>query len=351
MSKQQDSLKHLLSAVPPPANASDTPMQLDRLIVESGVGVELPDDLFDLAKHYGSGAFETIDGADIVLNVLSPTSRTFFRDINRHIGMLADYYQLIGTAALPYPIYPDRPGLLPIGNGESNRILSWITEGSVQRWAIMLRTPEDSFIRFNFSLVEFIAGLLAGEIEGYGGSWNKRWFQENRANIAFLPTKTRSLSEFPSIHLAASAGWASKVHEEIQGGTEPNARDHEGCTPLIHGIERQAIEVVKVLLAAGADPNIMVQGMLSPLDLAVRRSKNPEIVRLFLEYGAQVDSRDFYGATPLMRAVVIGDATLVTTLLNAGADPSATTNSGQGPLDLAKTIEIRKLLRLAERKQ
>lgn len=127
--------------------------------------------------------------------------------------------------------------------------------------------------------------------------------------------------------------------------------------------------MLRQLLAAGADPNaptrwLRVSEPLTPL-LVAARSGDPETVRLLLHAGARVDSRDQRGWTPLAWAVhahhdtvanllrdagatedlaqegrlfeAIGrsDAEAARAALAAGADPNATSETGDFPLMLA----------------
>ncbi|MFO7958682.1 MAG: ankyrin repeat domain-containing protein [Candidatus Brocadiia bacterium] len=71
----------------------------------------------------------------------------------------------------------------------------------------------------------------------------------------------------------------------------------------------------------------------SPLHAAALGA--PDILRLLLVYGAEVDAGNALSLTPLHMAVSQGELACVRVLLPAGADPSAQDMFGQGPLQYA----------------
>jgi hypothetical protein len=63
---------------------------------------------------------------------------------------------------------------------------------------------------------------------------------------------------------------------------------------------------------------------------------HPDIAKILLDNGAEVDTRADDGRTPLMLAASKGDNDLVTLLLKAGADPTLTDQSGAAAGSLAR---------------
>ena len=62
------------------------------------------------------------------------------------------------------------------------------------------------------------------------------------------------------------------------------------------------------------------------------RAGNPEIVRLLINAGADVDASNDFGSTPLLRAVEVVNLEIVELLLNAGADVDASDDFKSAPL-------------------
>jgi hypothetical protein len=102
--------------------------------------------------------------------------------------------------------------------------------------------------------------------------------------------------------------------------------------------------LVRALLARGATP--FARGRWnSSLHAAVHYLPDPQIVRLLIQRGAEVDASDGDGNTPLNFAAREGHLTVARVLLDAGANPNSETERGYTPLQFAKTDELRALLR------
>jgi len=159
--------------------------------------------------------------------------------------------------------------------------------------------------------------------------------------------------------IAKLLGEGLDVNLEIRGRRPPLP-----LTFLAHACEQKSIRIAKTLIKCGA--NVDKGSQYPPLFAAVR-VESRELTRLLLDAGAnpnikvpfnadpapsrQTDSDT--GWTPLMTAVVSRDPQLVDLLLEAGADPSQTTKLGFSALDLAvrqkKTALIHKLTKAGAR--
>lgn len=103
-------------------------------------------------------------------------------------------------------------------------------------------------------------------------------------------------------------------------------------TPL-HQVCRA--DTARALLAAGADVNASPRGGVLPIHLGTR---DPGVVRVLLEAGADVDARDLLCRTPLLHAVRelgSGGRRSVRVLLTRGADPTVASVAGDTPLETA----------------
>lgn len=118
-----------------------------------------------------------------------------------------------------------------------------------------------------------------------------------------------------------------------------------GDTPLHLAAAGCRVEIIRLLLAAGADPNSNLNHRQStPLHYAADsclRSKTwsaarqVETIRLLLEAGAKINAPDKNGATPLHRAVRTRGAEAVKYLLDSGSDLLLKNKPGSTPFHLA----------------
>ena len=124
------------------------------------------------------------------------------------------------------------------------------------------------------------------------------------------------------IHIAASKGHVEIVQLLINAGADINVYTEEGCGPL-HTACRFP-ETALALLANGADVN-HVSKLGTPLMLASRWNC-PETVKLFLQYKPkleimlQLKDDSYDGMTALVMAAFNGNTEIVRLLLEAGAD-------------------------------
>jgi ankyrin repeat protein len=123
-----------------------------------------------------------------------------------------------------------------------------------------------------------------------------------------------------ALQMAAAAGHASTVRALLAAGANVNAADVFGATPLIAAAREGRLEAVTALLEANAlvaSPIVVADGS-DALLRAVRRG-HVEVARALLAHGADVDTRDKQGRTPVMYAVQDNGAAMVALLIKEGA--------------------------------
>lgn len=107
----------------------------------------------------------------------------------------------------------------------------------------------------------------------------------------------------------------------LQAGADPNAAvRYRRLTPLIVAASHAMTDAVQLLLEAGADPNIADISRSTPLLCAAhgRNGVHTGAVPLLLQAGADVNAANVNGQTPLMAAARNGHIEAVRLLLEAG---------------------------------
>lgn len=183
------------------------------------------------------------------------------------------------------------------------------------------------------------------------------------------------------LHLAAENGDATALQELLTAGADPNAVLPEGETVLLTAARTGAPEAVRVLLQAGARVDAKEKWYGETALMWAAAENHAEVVSVLIEHGADPDARSapqtwerrrlsqtllplgewtpiFYaarenalaagralvaggadldavdpdGATALVIAIINAHYEFAEVLLEAGADPNITDESGMGPL-------------------
>lgn len=125
----------------------------------------------------------------------------------------------------------------------------------------------------------------------------------------------------------------------------------KGKTALMVAVEKEHVELVRLLLANGASPNIQrVTGdkYKTQRETAVMMAAdygNAEIIRLLLDANAEINMVDSKGETALMHASKYhGEPAAVALLLKNGAAVNAVSNGGATALDLTDGEKVSEIL-------
>ncbi len=128
-------------------------------------------------------------------------------------------------------------------------------------------------------------------------------------------------------HGARASGWGTSNDED----------------PLWDAVRRNQVEVGRLLLAAGAEPNLKDDEGRSPLRICVQK-RNLEMARLLLLCGANKTIHEAGGAAG-MNALGLAadglDVEMVKLLLAHGADPHVEDSDGMTVFDHLRSVERR----------
>jgi ankyrin repeat protein len=123
-----------------------------------------------------------------------------------------------------------------------------------------------------------------------------------------------------------------EIERLLDGGRDVDTPGWMGATPLHSAAERGLPEVARVLIRRGANVNARRPDRRdTPLHFAA----NAEVAGILIESGAEVESQDWSGRTPLHWAAQFGRADVADRLLRAGAGVDREAADGATPLHWA----------------
>ncbi len=125
-----------------------------------------------------------------------------------------------------------------------------------------------------------------------------------------------------ALHIAATKGLAPAMALLLEHQPCLDLQDSNGFTPLLAAVQMDQLEVLSMLLAAGASGAPALASGWTALHLAVKTCKHEAVEALVAgpPGSVDVDATDRGGETALMMAAAAGDARSVAALVAAGAD-------------------------------
>lgn len=143
---------------------------------------------------------------------------------------------------------------------------------------------------------------------------------------------------------AVVAGDLTNAKRWLDAGTPVEGKDARGCSLLMIAAGRGQVQMVEMLLAAGADPIVLDPIMGASALHKAAQGGVPEVARLLLEHGAFIDLQSpTLGHTPLHDAVWHKKLAMVSVLLSRGAKTTLKTHAGDTPLDFSRRDNLREI--------
>ena len=165
----------------------------------------------------------------------------------------------------------------------------------------------------------------------------------------FWAVDRRNMETAPNFPWMVTTDPLPLIKKLLDAGADPNAlvnntpraRMRAGsprivfATPLMRAAFAGDLELVKLLLAYGADPKIISSdgetmvsaaaglGFIGGYSKGKSQDERLEVVKVFVGLGADVNQADDYGITPLMVSGNMGDTKIIQYLVDVGADLGA----------------------------
>jgi FOG: Ankyrin repeat len=147
--------------------------------------------------------------------------------------------------------------------------------------------------------------------------------------------------EFPLL-LAVRKNNVTVVNFLLANGADPNLISKNETTVLCQALRSESDTLARFLLGKGADPNSMNQtgdpailfAVHSPWSSLVR----VDIMNMLLKRGANPDSKDHDGQTVLIEAIQRREPSMVRLLPEYGANVYLPNERGETPLSTAKKV-------------
>ena len=236
---------------------------------------------------------------------------------------------------------PDYRPIAASDNSPRNKAHQFLLMGGLAKEdveALQCLTQGDDFVdEQNYSkLHKIILGLSMADLE-----------EELRLHPELVNT-TDTMGRTPLVW-AACRGDDRAIVLLLSHGAEVNTIDVQCSGVVGHAADRNYATCVRLLLEAGADPDIAsARGYKigNPLNVAARNASDPLVLKTLLDFGANVDSSGIDGMTGLIHAARRDNASFATLLLEYGANINATSAAGQTPLTTAVAYNSHNVLRL-----
>jgi cytohesin len=191
----------------------------------------------------------------------------------------------------------------------------------------------------NYDFASFLIDRKSNVNQGDTQGFTPLFWAVDRRNMETAPNFPWMVTQdpLPLIRKLLDAG----ANPNALVNNTPRARMRAGsprivfATPLMRAAFSADLELVKLLLAYGADPTIISKdgetmvaaaaglGFIQGYSKGKPEAERLEVVKLFVELGADVNQADDYGITPLMVAANMGDTKVIQYLVDVGADLGA----------------------------
>ncbi len=166
-----------------------------------------------------------------------------------------------------------------------------------------------------------------------------------------LSLSLEETSGWTPLHCAVKEGHLQIVEILIKAGADVSVKDNFGLTPLHKVVNTGHKKIAEILVEHGADVNVKDERGETPLhkaamlytdeDELLHAQKKKQIAKILIANGVNLDDRDKDGQTPLHNAAYSKNDELVSLLISSGSKLEIKDNNGKTALDLARSKLVR----------
>ena len=150
---------------------------------------------------------------------------------------------------------------------------------------------------------------------------------------------------------AVNSNDAAAVRKLIAQGANVDELEPNGDAPLVMAAYLGHTEIVRLLLEAGADVQAVDPGMKATALHAASYAGRTEAAKLLVQYHIDIDKQGPYkGYTALHDAIWQNTVDVALVLIDAGANLTLKSHSGETPLDFARSKHASKIVAMLEAK-
>jgi ankyrin repeat protein len=141
--------------------------------------------------------------------------------------------------------------------------------------------------------------------------------------------KTDGFKRLASILISETALLLTIARYLLEGGANMEVKDAEGRTPAIIASEESSVDMLQLLVEHGANIEAYDREINTPLNIAAVGNSPTSLAKVafLLKSGANVETVNYWGLTPLLSATSIGGYEAVRLLVRHGANLEARSRS------------------------